>query len=201
MDKKLISIKVKQGIETRKKLIKVATDIFSNEGFEKASMEEIVIIARVTRGALYHHFENKLALFESVFDNVQAQISDHILTAANKEPDKWDQLVAGCKAFLEACIDPKIQRIAIIDAPSVLGLNTWRKVDSSHGQFLLTSCLNELIKDGIIRKQPVDALAHILSGAINEAALWIAQSKNPKKSLKEAMEVIETLLNSLIYKK
>ncbi|NIX15534.1 MAG: TetR family transcriptional regulator, partial [Candidatus Dadabacteria bacterium] len=111
MDKKIISLKVKQGKETRKRLINIATDVFYQNGYEKASIEEIVQTAGISRGALYHHFENKLALFEAVFDNIQAQIADNILDAANKEQDTWNQLIAGCRAFLRSCIDPKIQQI------------------------------------------------------------------------------------------
>ncbi len=171
--------------------------MFYQNGYEKASIEEIIQTAGISRGALYHHFENKLALFEAVFDNIQAQIADNILDAANKEPEKWNQLLAGCRAFLQSCIDPKIQRIAIIEAPSVLDWNTWRKVDSVHGLSLLKSCLNELMNDGIIKTQPLEILSHLLSGAMNEAALYIAHSKNPKKSLKEAVAIIEQLLGSL----
>ncbi|HSG32546.1 MAG TPA: TetR/AcrR family transcriptional regulator [Thermodesulfobacteriota bacterium] len=196
MDKKQLSLKIQQGRETRIKLIEAAIEVFSKDGYKNASMELIVEITGVTRGALYYHFENKLVLFEAVFDNIQAQIADNILDAANKEPDKWNQLIAGCRAFLESCIDPKIQRIAIIDAPSVLDWNTWRKVDSVHGLSLLKSTLSDLRNDGVIETGSLDALAHLLSGAMNEAALWIIQSENHKKSLDESMEMIETMLNS-----
>lgn len=196
MDKKQLSLKIQQGRETRIKLIEAAIEVFSKDGYKNASMELIVEITGVTRGALYYHFENKLVLFEAVFDNIQAQIADNILDAANKEPDKWNQLIAGCRAFLESCIDPKIQRIAIIDAPSVLDWNTWRKVDSVHGLSLLKSTLSDLRNDGVIETGSLDALAHLLSGAMNEAALWIIQSENHKKSLDESMEMIEMMLNS-----
>ena len=196
MDKKQLSLKIQQGRETRIKLIEAAIEVFSKDGYKNASMELIVEITGVTRGALYYHFENKLVLFEAVFDNIQAQIADNILDAANKEPDKWNQLIAGCRAFLESCIDPKIQRIAIIDAPSVIDWNTWRKVDSVHGLSLLKSTLSDLRNDGVIETGSLDALAHLLSGAMNEAALWIIQSENHKKSLDESMEMIETMLNS-----
>jgi hypothetical protein len=116
------------------------------------------------------------------------------------ESDLWRQLNKGCRAFLEASSDPMLQQIVVIDAPSVLDWRVYREVDATmpgSGLTLLKECLTELIKAKIIRPLPVDALAHLLSGAMDEAALWIAQSPNSKKAQKEAQSTLEILLTSL----
>jgi hypothetical protein len=139
-------------------------------------------------------------LFLAVFKEAQREISRRIESQAETETDLWKQLVVGCRAFLEACSDPILQQIVVIDAPSVLNWSVYREVDDAlpgSGLSLLKECLTELIQAKIIRPLPVEALAHLLSGAMDEAAVWIAQSPDSKKSLKEAQKTLETLLNGL----
>ena len=192
--------KTEQSKTTIGKLIGVATRVFSQVGYAAASTEEIVRLAGVTRGALYHHFKNKQDLFLAVFKEAQREIGRRIETQAEVESDLWRQLIVGCRAFLEACSDPVLQQIVVIDAPSVLNWSVYREVDAQlpgSGLSLLKECLTELIQTKVIRPLPVEALAHLLSGAMDEAAVWIAQSSDPKKSLKEAQSTLEALLASL----
>lgn len=192
--------KIEQSKTTVNKLIAVATRVFSQEGYAAASTEEIVRLAGVTRGALYHHFKNKQDLFLAVFKEAQLEIGRRIEAQAESESDLWGQLIVGCRAFLEACSDPVLQQIVVIDAPSVLNWSVYREVDAASpgsGLSLLKVCLTELIQAEIIRPLPVEALAHLLSGAMDEAAVWIAQSPDSKKALKEAQKTLETLLTAL----
>lgn len=192
--------KTEQSKTTIGKLISVATRVFSQTGYAAASTEEIVRLAGVTRGALYHHFKNKQDLFLAVFKEAQREIGRRIETQAETESDLWGQLIGGCRAFLEACSDPILQQIVVIDAPSVLNWSVYREVDAElpgSGLALLKECLTELIETKVIRPLPVEALAHLLSGAMDEAAVWIAQSSDPKMSLKEAQSTLEALLTSL----
>ena len=192
--------KAEQSKTTVARLIKVATREFSEKGYAAASTEEIVRLAGVTRGALYHHFKDKQDLFLAVFKETQCEIGRRIEAQAEAESDLWRQLIVGCRAFLEACSDPVLQQIVVIDAPSVLNWSVYREVDATlpgSGLSLLKECLKELIQNGDIRPLPVEALAHLLSGAMDEAAVWIAQSPNPKKALTEAQSTLETLLMSL----
>lgn len=192
--------KVEQSKATIGKLVAVGTREFSQKGYAAASTEEIVRLAGVTRGALYHHFKNKQDLFLAVFKEAQREIGRRIEARAEAESDLWRQLIVGCRAFLEACSDPVLQPIVVIDAPSVLKWSVYREVDATlpgSGLSLLKECLRELIIAKIIRPLSVDALAHLLSGAMDEAAVWIAQSTDSKKSLKEAQGTLETLLASL----
>jgi AcrR family transcriptional regulator len=192
--------KAEQSKTTIGKLVAIATREFGRKGYTAASTEEIVRLTGVTRGALYHHFKNKQDLFFAVFKEAQREIGRRIEAQAEEESDLWRQLNTGCRAFLEASSDPMLQQIVVIDAPSVLDWRVYREVDATmpgSGLTLLKECLTELIKAKIIKPLPVDALAHLLSGAMDEAALWIAQSPDSKKAQKEAQRTLEILLTSL----
>ncbi|MBE7469455.1 MAG: TetR/AcrR family transcriptional regulator [Anaerolineae bacterium] len=191
------SAKVVQGEATVQTLTAVARRLFSERGYHDVSTEEIVQAAQVTRGALYHHFSGKSDLFLAVFEAVQGEISQRIEQAAEAASEGWDAFLAGCRAFLETCLDPQIQRIVFIDAPAVLGWDSWRRVDTTYGLMSLKAGLTDLIHAGLIKPQPLDALAHLLSGAMNEAALWITHAENPPQALEEAMTTLEILLQGL----
>ena len=197
---KLKITKKEQARATVNQLVKVAMEEFSNKGYSAASTENIVKEAKVTRGALYHHFGSKKELFYAVFKEAQREIGRRIEADADVAEDPWTGLVTGCSAFLKACSDPKLQQIVVIDAPSVLDWNSFRAVDADlpgSGFQLLKQCLQDLIDLKTIKPLAVDALAHLLSGAMDEAAVWIAQSKNPSWALAQAQHSLETLMQSL----
>lgn len=124
----------------------MARQEFSERGYAGASTEEIVRAAGVTRGALYHHFSGKPGLFLAVFEAAQQEINERIVRAAETTTDPWQNLVRGCRAFLEACIDPQLQQIVIIDAPAVLGWAVWRQVDAEYGLNSLRFSLTSLVE-------------------------------------------------------
>jgi hypothetical protein len=113
------------------------------------------------------------------------------------EPSLWGQFVAGCRAFLAVATDPAIQRILLIDAPAVLGWERWRAIDAEHGTRSLREILAALHADGIIGGVSVEALTHLLTGAMNEAALWIAGREQPEAALAEAEAALERLFVAL----
>ncbi|MCG8683276.1 MAG: TetR/AcrR family transcriptional regulator [Desulfobacterales bacterium] len=192
--------KAAQKKATIKKLIEIATDEFSKKGYSGASTERIVQKAGLTRGALYHHFKNKLGLFLSVYEYAQEEIGQRVEAAADKTDDLWEQLVLGCRAFLKASSDPVLQQIVVIDGPAVLKWETVRQVDANMDEgslALLKECLSDLVESGIMVDIHIDALAHLLSGAMDEAAVWIAQSDNPDIALDNAQTSLEKLLSSL----
>ncbi len=185
---------------TVKKLIHIATEEFASKGYARASTEAIVQKACLTRGALYHHFKNKAGLFFAVFEAAQEEIGRRVEKSAGKSEDPWDQLIFGCRAFLEASSDPTLQQIVVIDGPAVLKWETVRQIDLTLEQgslSLLKECIKELIGQKIVQPLPFEALAHLLSGAMDEAAVWIAQSANPQKALVQAQTTLELLLASL----
>lgn len=179
------------------KLIAIGREIFAERGYAHTAAEEIVSRAGVTRGALYHHFDGKEGLFAAVLEGVQRDVAASVAAAAAGEADLWSQLRAGCQAFLASSLDPTVQRIMLIDGPAVLGWQRWREMDAQHSMRLLADIVEALIADGVIRRLPVMALTHLLSGAMNEASLWIAQSENPQAALDEAQQALGAVLDGL----
>ena len=117
---------------TRAALLKAARTIFAEQGYAAAATEEIVRRAKVTRGALYHHFEDKRSLFDAVASEVAREIAEKI-DAMTPMDDPLKALIVGTGAFLDACLDPAVRRIYLIDAPAVLGWHRWREIDAPHG--------------------------------------------------------------------
>lgn len=189
--------KAQQREATTARLIEVASEVFTQHGYANAATEEIVHLAGVTRGALYHHFGSKEGLFQAVLGHVQQRVGQRIEAVVADQPDAWEQLVVGCVAFLEASMDPQVQRIMLIDAPAVVGWSLWRELDAQNSMKSLREGLASLMTQGQLPHIPLDALTHLLSGAMNEAALWIAQSDEPQTTLNEATEALKYLLNSL----
>ena len=153
--------------------------MFGRDGFAAVNLNEVARAAGVTKGALYHHFGSKTGLFRAVVEQVQRDVADRVAAAADAEADPWSQLVAGCQAFLAAGSDPEVQRIMLVDGPTVLGWQEWRAMDEASSVQHLTEALTSLIKDGTLSQQPVAPLTRLLSGAMNETALWLAQSADP----------------------
>src|SRR5919204_2574755 len=163
---------------TRKALLRVARDFFTRYGYDGAKTEQIVRRARVTRGALYHHFTGKKDLFREVVEQLEGELVGKVASVAIGRTDIWATAVASLRAFLDACMEPAVQRIVLLDAPSVLGYDTWREIDERYGIALIRSMLEEAMAQGVIHRQPVDALAHVMLGALNEGALVIARSND-----------------------
>src|ERR671916_2118160 len=123
--------RAEQAEGTRAALVAAGRTLFAERGYAGVATEEIVATARVTRGALYYHFEDKRDLFRAVFAEVDRELVEGVARVALGEPDPWESLLAGCDAFLDACIDPALQRIVFLDAPSVLGWRDWHETSEA----------------------------------------------------------------------
>jgi AcrR family transcriptional regulator len=178
---------------TRAALIKEARAIFASQGYEAAGTEEIVKRAKVTRGALYHHFRDKRDLFEAVFEEVARQIARSIDDETVPVADPLEMLIQGTRAFLDACLDPAVRRIYLIDAPAVLGWHRWREIDAPHGVRSLREGLAAVLAARPIPELALEPTTFLLSGAFNEAALWVAEAKNEKAARRD-MDCALTLL-------
>src|SRR5438874_5112586 len=174
---------------TRRALLEVAREHFTKYGYDGASIDQMTKQARVTRGALYHHFrEGKKELFRTVFEELEVEIVTKVAHAAPPDGDVWDMVLTGVRAFLDACMEPAVQRVVLLDAPSVLGWETWRSIDEQYGYGIVRASIEASIAAGVIAPQPVDALAHMFLGALNEAALLIARAKDPSATRAEVEE-------------
>ncbi|MEQ3551460.1 TetR/AcrR family transcriptional regulator [Pseudonocardia nematodicida] len=169
-----MGVRAEQRERTRVALLDAAERLFTRDGYGAVGLPAVVAAAGVTKGALYHQFEGKAALFAAVLDRVQARVADRVVAAAQAQPEPWDQLVAGCGAFLEAGTEPAVARIMLVDGPAVLGWQAWRELDEQNSGRHLAEALAALVAHGEIEPQPLEPLARLLSGAMNELAMWLA---------------------------
>jgi AcrR family transcriptional regulator len=182
---------------TKTRLLQVAREMFAAEGFQAVPAEALVQAAGLTRGALYHHFGGKDGLFAALYEQIQREVTERIEAAAGQQPDAGSALRAGCHAFLECCVDPEIQRIMLLDAPIALSWEGWREVDLRYGLGSLREGLRAAQQSGAISSVPLDATAHLLLGAMNEAAMWIARSTDQSTALEQAKQALDRLLQGL----
>jgi AcrR family transcriptional regulator len=183
--------------ETRAALIAAARSLFAERGFAGVAIEEIVRAARMTRGALYHHFDSKEGLFRAVYEQVEHDLVERIAADAMSAADPLDALRAGARAFLDACEDPAVQRIALIDAPSVLGWEQWREIGLRYGFGLVQGTLEAAMDAHLIERQPARPLAHLLLGSIDEAAMLVARANDNGKTKREVGAALDRYVDSL----
>jgi AcrR family transcriptional regulator len=171
-----------QSEATRAALLKVARKLFAERGYAAVGTEEIVRSAKVTRGALYHHFRDKKDLFRAVHEELEAEMVKKIANrlAESEMSDQLELLHLGATAFLDQTTGP-LARVTLVDAPSVLGWAEWREIDEKHGMGLVMTALQGAMNDGALREQPVKPLAHLLLAAIGEAGMLIANADDPKR--------------------
>ena len=190
--------KPEHGEQTKAKLVAVAREQFARQGHGGVALQELCDRAGVTRGALYHHFPGKDELFRAVCEQVAGEISQRLVAQAEREPTAWARLQAGCSAFLDECATPEVQQILLTDAPAVLGWDAFRELDSRHGLGLLKAGLQAAIDEGAVPPVlPVDTVAHLLVGALNEASMVIARAADTHTARREAVQTVGRLLAGL----
>ncbi len=183
---------------TRKALIAAGRELFAARGYDDVGAEEIVRAAGLTRGALYHHFPSgKPALLEAIYERLEAESTERVahivLDSAMDSP--LAAMKAGAAAFLDECAEPGFQQIVLRDAPAVLGWERWREIAAANGLGLIEASLIAAIEAGEIRPLPVKPTAHLLLGALDEAAMLLARSSDPS-SRAEITTVLLALIDS-----
>jgi AcrR family transcriptional regulator len=189
---------VERGQATREQLIAVATQLFASRGYEGTSIEAVQQGAGVSRGSLYHHFASKDALFEAVLEEIEARVGTEVIAAAEGTADPVAALRAGCLTWVRLAGDPVVQRILLIDAPSVLGWQRWRAMEEYHALGLMKAALQEIADAGRLPPGLVDMFAHILLASVNEVALLVARSDQPGAAMKEGTDAVDGLLQRLL---
>jgi AcrR family transcriptional regulator len=182
---------------TRSALIAAARKLFAERGYAAVGTEEIVRDAGVTRGALYHHFGDKRDLFRAVYEQVESEVTQRIAGGVPTDAGVVEMMRAGQEMFLDACLDPEIQTITLLDAPAVLGWEEWREIGARYGLGLIEGLLRAGIESGELRKQPVRPLAHALMGALDEMAMLVARADDPAEARSEAGEALDGILEAL----
>jgi AcrR family transcriptional regulator len=186
--------------DTRRRILATARRLFAEQGYFATGTTEIVAAAGVgTRGALYHHFENKEALFLAVLEEVEVDLAAKVSVVLTGETwfDRLGQALAG---FLDASLDQDVRRILLVDGPAVLGWDAWREVEARYGIGSLTYMLEEGVKEGSVAVADPKSMAHLLLSVIDEAALFIAHAEDSERARIDAGESVTTLLAGLASK-
>lgn len=183
---------------TRRALLDAARDLFTEHGFIGTGREQIAARAGVTRGALYHHFASKEALFRAVVEEIEADLAEQVAAAGLRSDDPAESLRLGCLGFLDACLEPAVRRIVLLEAPVALGWEQWREIDNRYGLALVAHGLEAARDAGRLPPVPIGPLAHLLLGALNEAALLMAHAPQPGAVRAEVGRTVEVLLDRLL---
>jgi AcrR family transcriptional regulator len=194
-------LKAERSETTRGALLRAGRELFAERGFALTSREDVVQRAGATRGAFHYHFRRKEDLFRAVYEEIEQELVQKIAAVVIADADPpttpWDRLRAGCQAFLDVSLDPAVQRISLLDAPSVLGWETWREIDAKYGFGLVRQGLQMAMTAGLIDPQPIEPLAHILLGALMEGAMLLARAKEPASARAEIGATIDRVLAGL----
>jgi AcrR family transcriptional regulator len=184
---------------TRTALIDAARPLFAGRGYAGVGTEEIARGAGVTRGALYHHFEGKRELFEAAYEQIEIELAERIAAGALRAnaSSPLAAMKAGAEMFLRASTEPETQQIVLLDGPSVLGWDRWREIATEHGLGLIEATLQAAIEAGEIDSQPVRPLAHVLMGALDEAAMLVARADDAERMRAEVGRTLGALLDGL----
>jgi AcrR family transcriptional regulator len=187
------SLRAEHSEATRTALLKSARRLFGRRGYTNVSLDEIVARARVTKGALYYHFENKKELFAAVSEEVERELAHIALDAGVEQND----LLAGLQAFLDACLAPDVQQIVMRDSPAVLGWEGHRALQSKYGLGAIKTGLEAAMAPGKVERQPIDPLANLVQAMLSECACMIAASERPDRARKEVGRTLARVIEGL----
>jgi len=183
---------------TTRQLLDAARELFAADGYAASSLDSVVERAGVTKGALYHHFPGKRELFAAVYKREQSTLAGTVEAAYRRKNNSWEGFRAGCRAFFDASLDPGVQRITLLDAPGALGWQQMREIEADYSLALLKRGIAAAIEDGHIPARPIDPLAHLLLGAMCEAAMMVARSQDQKAETRRYLNELKRLLDGLI---
>ncbi len=186
---------------TRAAILKAARTRFGRRGYENSTVDDIALGAGVAKGAVYHHFPTKKALFEAVLETVSEELAAHVLETASKETDVLDAMAKAIRVYFERCADSVNAKIILEDGPAVLGWERWREIDVRHFGGGVPIALQAAIDAGTIRKQPVEPLARLFLGAMTEAAVACASRSDFSIAANEYATAFEALLEALRHTK
>ena len=185
--------------DTRGALISAARRLFAAHGFDGTGTEQIVAEARVTRGALYHHFRDKADIFRAAMAEAAADVATRLIDEqlASEAPSPMAEIRDGVSAFLDVCVDGDFQRIVLVDGPRVLGSDAWEALVEQYGRSLLEQWLQRCVGTGDLDDLPVSALARLLIAMLTEASLAIARACDPAATRSDLGVVLDRVLTGL----
>lgn len=183
---------------TQAALVRAARPLFAERGYAAVGTDEIARAAGVTRGALYHQYAGKEELFAAVFEEVEAEVADRIAAGLGAGDDPLASLHDGIDGWLAACAEPEVHRIVLIEAPAALGWERWREIGRRYGVGLVEAAIESLLEAGLLEPQPVRPLAHVLVGALEEAALYAARADDRDQATAEVRATLVSIVDGLV---
>ena len=190
--------RVAQGEATRRQLLDVATRLFAEQGYDDTSIEQVLREAGVSRGSLYHHYDGKERLFEAVVEHVEEGVVEQLMGVVVRHRDPVKILRAGCAQWIAMAADPAVRQIVLTDAPAVLGWQRWREIDERYGFGLLKHGVEAVAEAERLRISDVDVVAHVLLGALNEAAMLVARAETPIAARRQATNAVDRLIDGFL---
>jgi len=191
------SLRAEQVRQTRAALVAAGRRLFGRDGFAGTSVEDLAREARVTTGALYHHFPNKTALFETVLEGVHAELLKASHRAAAGASDELEALSRGFEAFLDGVLEPDVQQILVTDGPAVLGLARFTELDERYAFAEIVAALRAATAAGSLSVEDPETVARMLLGALVRGGMLIAGSADPGKTRDAVARAIRAMLAGL----
>ena len=183
--------------ENRAKVIRAARKAFATQGYADASMDELTASVGLTRGALYHNFEDKKGLLWAVVAQIDGEMAERLRAIREQAPTLWQGLLAEGSAYIEMALDPEIQRIMLLDGPAVLGdPSKWPGENACLDITMRT--IRSLIEEKVVKPVDVEAAGRLLNGAALSAALWVAAADDPRTVLNKAVDAFRQLASGLL---
>lgn len=182
---------------TTEAILKAGRRLFGERGFAATTIDDIAEAAQVAKGAVYHHFATKEAVFEAVFDLVSRDLVADIDRAVRTEKDVLAAMVAGTQHYFTACAKGPTCQIILRDGPAVLGWERWREIDAQHFGGKFPRALTAAMDTGLIARQPIEPLARLLLGAVTEAAVACAGRSDVLKAGSEYSRAFKSLIEAL----
>jgi AcrR family transcriptional regulator len=182
---------------TKRALVDVASELFTEQGYAGTSLDEIVAGARVTKGALYHHFSGKQALFEAVFENVEEEASRSIRRAVKGHRDPWEKARAGLRAFLEVCQQPAYRRVVIAEGPAVLGYERYREQEERSTFGIVQDIVAAVLSTYELEQSMVETFSRVFFGAMSAAGSAVTTADDPRRASAEVEAAIAFILAGL----
>ena len=182
---------------TREAILNAGRRLFGERGFAATTMDDIAEQAQVAKGAVYHHFATKEAVFEAVFDSASRDLVTEVERATRSERDVLAAMVAGTQHYFAACAKGPTCQIILRDGPAVLGWERWREIDAEHFGGKFPRALAAAMDGGLIARQPIEPLSRLLLGAVTEAAVACAGRPDVLKAGSEYSRAFKSLLEAL----
>jgi AcrR family transcriptional regulator len=168
---------------TRAALLEAATTRFATLGFAGTSLEDVAADIRATRGAVYHHFSSKKALFEAVFEALETDAVQRSAQAGARGEDPWQRAMFALDSFLDTCTDPVYGRIVWQEAPIAMGWARWEELENKFAFGLIEEYVRALVDGGQLVDLPVDTtarLAFCMLGGAGQALSRATEDEKPR---------------------